>query len=47
MNTLVLVADVGALLVLMWATYVVGRFVIAPATRPRDRWERENMGEKR
>ena len=47
MNSLTLLADIGALLVLTWAAFVFARFVTGyPGYRGSDR-ERENAGERR
>ena len=47
MSALTLLANVGALIVLMWEAYVVTRFTTDYPTRPRDGWECENVGERR
>lgn len=47
MNALVLLADVGALLVLMWAVYVVVRFVVGYPGRSADDWERRELESER
>jgi hypothetical protein len=47
MSALTLLANVGALIVLMWEASVFARFITDYPTRPEDEWERENVGERR
>lgn len=47
MSSLALLANVGALFVLMWAVYVFARFVTGYPQRFVDDWEREEFGGSR
>ena len=43
MSTLALLTDLGALFVLMWAVYVLVRFVTGYPRRRVDGWERREL----